>query len=96
MVNAMPFEDFNYGMDMAAVDPASMNDALKAVMQELMTDPMRMTTWMSSLMMSEQAVAMNTMRRMQGEEIAPVSAMEGDKRFADPAWKTNPFLLGTV
>ncbi len=96
MVNAMPFEDFNYGMDMAAVDPASMNDALKDVMQELMTDPMRMTTWMSSLMMSEQAVAMNTMRRMQGEEIAPVSAMQGDKRFADPAWKTNPFLLGTV
>jgi len=33
-----------------------------------------------------------TLRRLQGEDAAPVAAPEaGDKRFADPEWRSNPY-----
>jgi len=63
---------------------------------DVMTDPMRMATIMSGMMISEQAVAMNALRRLQGETPEPVAAANGDKRFSDPAWSSNPFLLTMV
>lgn len=96
MIDSMPLEDFNYGIDVAGVDPASLGDAIKAVIADAMTDPLRMSTWMGTLALSQQSVAMNALRRMQGENPAPSGDLANDKRFSDPAWRTNPFLLGMV
>ena len=95
-IGSVPLEEFSYGMDMSGADPASLNDALKEVTMEIMSDPMRMGPIMTSIMMAEQAVALNAMRRMQGENPPPVAAANGDKRFSDPAWTSNPFLISML
>ncbi len=96
MIGAVPIEEFSYGLDIGGADPAALNDALRAVTMEVMTDPIRMGTIMTAYMMAEQSVAMNTLRRMQGENPPPVIAAENDKRFSDPAWTSNPFLISMV
>jgi polyhydroxyalkanoate synthase len=84
-------------MDLSGSDPAALNDALRAVTLEVMSDPMRLGPLMTSLMMSQQAVAMNAMRRLQGETPEPVAKIAaGDKRFSDPAWTSNPLLMSTL
>ena len=95
-IGSVPLEEFSYGMDMSGADPASLNDALKEVTMEIMSDPMRMGPIMTSIMMAEQTVAMNALRRMQGENPPPVAAANGDKRFSDPAWTSNPFLISML
>ncbi len=90
-------DELAYGIDVTGVDPASLGDALRAVMADAMMDPMRMSTWMTGFMMSEQMVGMNMLRRLSGENPDPVVApAAGDKRFADPAWSANPMLAGIV
>ncbi|MDP9024000.1 MAG: alpha/beta fold hydrolase [Candidatus Eremiobacteraeota bacterium] len=93
----MPIEEFSYGLDMSGGDPAALNDALRAVTLDVMSDPLRMGMLVNSLMLSQQGVAMNTLRRMQGDNPAPIaSAGAGDKRFSDPAWTSNPFLMSML
>lgn len=97
MVGTVPIEEFSYGLDMSGADPAALNEALRAVTMEAMSDPLRMSTWMSGLMLSEQAIALNTLRRMQGENPPPAAAAPaGDRRFSDPAWTSNPFLMSML
>jgi polyhydroxyalkanoate synthase len=96
MIGSVPIEEFSYGLDISGADPAALNDALRAVTVDVMADPMRMATIMSGMMLAEQAVAMNALRRLQGETPEPVAAANGDKRFSDPAWSSNPFLLSMV
>ncbi|HEV7180415.1 MAG TPA: hypothetical protein VGN11_11110, partial [Candidatus Baltobacteraceae bacterium] len=97
MIGSVPIEEFSYGLDMSGADPAALNDALRAVTMDVMTDPMRMGLLVNSLMLSQQGVAMNTLRRMQGETPPPVvTVAAGDKRFSDPAWMSNPFLLSML
>jgi polyhydroxyalkanoate synthase len=96
MIGSVPLEEFSYGLDISGADPAALNDALKEVAQEVMMDPLRMGTIVSAFMMAEQGVALNTMRRMQGETPVPTIAANGDKRFSDPAWTSNPFLISMV
>src|SRR5215469_17839610 len=95
-IGSVPLEEFSYGMDMSGADPASLNDALKEVTMEVMSDPMRMGPIMTSIMMAEQQIAMNSLRRMQGENPPPVAGANGDKRFSDPAWTSNPFLISLL
>ncbi len=96
MIGSVPLEEFSYGLDMSGADPAALNDALRAVTMDVMTDPLRMGTIMSGWMLAQQSVAMNALRRMQGENPSPVLAANGDRRFADPAWQSNPFLLSML
>lgn len=96
MIGSVPLEEFSYGLDMSGADPASLNDALREVTMEVMGDPMRMGPIMTSIMMAEQAIALNTLRRMQGENPPPVAGANGDKRFSDPAWTSNPFLISLL
>ncbi len=96
MIGSVPIEEFSYGLDISGADPAALNDALREVTADVMTDPMRMGTIMSGMMLAEQAVAMNALRRLQGDTPEPVAAANGDKRFSDPAWTSNPFLLSMV
>ncbi len=89
-------DDFSYAIDVTGLDPASLGDALKAVVTDAMADPMRMGMWLSSFAMAEQNVGMNMLRRMTGQ--APVGAPEGngDKRFGEAEWSENPLLAGIV
>ena len=96
MIDPIVPEEFSYGIDMAGVDPASLNDALNAVMTDAMRDPMRIGTWMTSLMLAEQNVGMNMLRRLGGMEPLAGGAATGDKRFSDPEWSENPLLAGMV
>lgn len=94
MIGSIPLEDFSYGLDMSGADPASLNDALRAVTLEVMGDPLRIGPIVSGMMLAEQQVAMNSMLRMQGGTPAPAAlSAKGDKRFSDPAWTSNPFLV---
>jgi polyhydroxyalkanoate synthase len=96
MIGAMTPDDFSYGIDVTGLDPASLNDALRAVMADAMADPMRMSTWLSGFAIAEQNVGLNMMRRMSGQEpLAPLGS-DSDKRFAEPEWTNNPILAGIV
>jgi hypothetical protein len=66
MIGSEPLEDFPYGMDLSGTDPGALNDALRAVTMDAMSDPLRVGTMMSSFMLAEQGVALNMLRRMQG------------------------------
>ncbi len=88
-------EELRYGIDVTGLDPASLGDALRAAISDVMMDPLRMSTWMTGLALAEQNVALNMLRRLGGEA-APADNRTGDKRFADPEWRTNPILAGFV
>ncbi len=95
----MTADDLSYGIDVTGLDPASLNDALKAVMADAMADPMRMSTWLSGFALAEQNVGLNMMRRLGGQEpVASAGQRDAapDKRFSDPEWSANPMLAGIV
>ena len=93
----IPPEEFDYGLGLTAVDPASLSEAVRAVVADAMANPTFMTTWLGMLAIAEQTVGLNMLRRLNGENPDPVMPLGGDdKRFADPAWKSNPFLNGAV
>jgi polyhydroxyalkanoate synthase len=88
-----PLEEFAYGLDVTGVDPASLGEALRAAVNDVMTDPTRLSLWMGTLAMSEQAASMNALRRFAGETAQPSATPDpGDRRFADDAWRSNPML----
>src|SRR5580704_1685133 len=95
-------EELRYGIDVTGLDPASLSDALRAVITDVMMDPLRMSTWLTGLALAEQNVAMNMLRRLGGQ--GPFDSAQGDKnqgdasdkRFAEPEWRNNPILAGLV
>lgn len=97
MIDSVPLEELTYGFDLAGVDPASLMESLRAVTADLMTDPARLTTWLTGLTVAQQTVGLNALRRLAGENPEPVAApAPDDKRFADEGWKTNPMLHAVV
>ncbi len=91
----IPPEDLRYGLDMAGLDPVGLGDALTAVFTEAASDPMRMMLWSSQVAIAQQTAGLNLMRRLtSGLGAADPSPAAADKRFSDPGWKQNPFLLG--
>jgi polyhydroxyalkanoate synthase len=96
VIGSIAPEELNYGIDITGMDPASLTDALRAVMADAMSDPLRLSTWMSTFMLAEQAVGVNMLRRMSGQEPFPTVEVNGDKRFADQEWTNNPMLASVV
>jgi polyhydroxyalkanoate synthase subunit PhaC len=97
MTNDIAPEEFSYGIDVTGLDPASLTDALRAVIADAIADPMRMSTWLSGFALAEQNVGLNMMRRLSGQEpLAPLGSNAADKRFTDPEWATNPMLAGIL
>ena len=82
MIGSVPLEEFSYGLDLSGADPASLNDALRAVTLDVMSDPIRMSTIVSGLMLAQQGVAMNALRRMQGDNPPPAVDVAGDDPLA--------------
>ncbi|GAC1588424.1 MAG: class I poly(R)-hydroxyalkanoic acid synthase [Candidatus Velthaea sp.] len=90
-------EEFGYGLDVAGLDMASLNDALRAVITDALTDPVRMMTWSTQVALADQAAGMNMLRRLMSESVdAAVTPAAGDKRFIDAAWQKNPMLAGML
>jgi polyhydroxyalkanoate synthase len=88
-------EELSYGIDVTGLDPASLTDALRAVVMDAMADPLRMSTWLSGFALAEQNVGLNMLRRFSGQ--APETSAAGvDKRFAEPEWSSNPVLATLV
>jgi len=97
VIGAVPLEELSYGFDLAGVDPGSLMDSLRAVTADLITDPARLTIWLTGLTVSQQTVGLNALRRLAGEHPEPVvSPAPDDKRFADQQWKSNPMLHAIV
>jgi len=90
-------EEFAYGLDVAGLDMASLGEALRAVVADAMTDPARMTTWAADVVLADQTIGMNLLRRFMQEPVSPVATpASGDKRFIDVAWANNPLLAGML
>jgi polyhydroxyalkanoate synthase len=89
----MPAEDLRYGLDVTGLDPVGLGDALRAVMEEITTDPVRMMQWSMQLALAQQTAGATFLRFFSGEGDP---ATKGDKRFADPGWSRNPFLQTIV
>ena len=91
----MPLEELSYGMDVAGLDPAALGDAVRAVVADVMSDPLRLTTWMTKVSLNEQTLGLNMLKRLGGEKPDPIAVpASGDRRFADAAWQENPMLAG--
>ena len=90
-------DDLGYGIEMTGVDPASIGDALRDVMNDALSDPMRLSAWLSGFALAEQNVGLNMLRRFSGQEpIVTVAHDPGDKRFSEPEWRANPMFAGVV
>ncbi|HEY3675117.1 MAG TPA: alpha/beta fold hydrolase [Candidatus Tumulicola sp.] len=90
-------DDLSYGIEMTGVDPASLGDALRDVMADIMSDPLRLSTWLSGFALAEQNVGLNMLRRFSGQEpVTSIAQDPSDKRFSDAEWKSNPVLAGVV
>jgi polyhydroxyalkanoate synthase len=75
-----------------ANESANATEALLALSQTLMNDPVRLAEAQTKLYLSWATVWNNTMRRMMGEEVTPVvQPAPGDNRFKDPEWSANPY-----
>jgi polyhydroxyalkanoate synthase len=94
MDNIAP-EELKYGIDITGLDPASLSDAVRAVVADVMMDPIRMSTWLTGFVLAEQNVGLNMLRRLGGES-PNGSPFPGDKRFAEPEWRENPMLAGLL
>ncbi len=88
-------EELKYGIDITGLDPASLSDAVRAVVADVMLDPIRMSTWLTGFVLAEQNVGLNMLRRLGGEN-PDGSPFPGDKRFADSQWRENPMLAGVL
>lgn len=98
-VNETPIaaEEFAYGLDVAGLDMASLGESLRAVVADAMSDPARMTTWTAEVMLADQTIGLNFLRRFMQEPVEPViKPSSGDKRFNDAAWTHNPMLAGML
>jgi polyhydroxyalkanoate synthase subunit PhaC len=90
-------DDLGYGIEMTGVDPASMGDALRDVMNDALSDPMRLSAWLSGFALAEQNVGLNMLRRFSGQEpIVTIAHDPSDKRFSEAEWRANPMLAGVV
>ena len=93
----MPPEELSYGIDVTGLDPASLTDALRAVIADVMMDPMRMSTWLTGFALAEQNVGLNMLRRLSGQDRrAGRPASPATSALPKPEWSSNPMLAGLV
>ncbi|HXW77391.1 MAG TPA: alpha/beta fold hydrolase [Candidatus Eremiobacteraceae bacterium] len=91
----LPPEELQYGLDVAGIDPAALGEAVRAVVADVMADPLRMSAWMSKVALNEQTLGVNMLRRFAGETPDAVARpAASDRRFADAGWQQNPILAG--
>jgi poly[(R)-3-hydroxyalkanoate] polymerase subunit PhaC len=86
-------EDNPYGLRLAALDPAALVESFAAVGLELARRPQVLAKEATRLALDEGEVVLDAARAALGEDGERLGAREAeDQRFADRAWKDNPFL----
>ncbi len=84
--------DFSYGLNAGAVDPVGIWRAVGEVGAEVMTRPDVMARSWLDLGARQSAAGLTMMSRFLGAPVPEQSAANGDRRFADRAWRDNPYL----
>ena len=88
-------EDLTYGLDVAGLDPASLAGALGTAGAQIARRPDTVARATAGLALEQAEVALGVVRRLLSVNGEPQTAQEpGDRRFADRAWRDNPFLDG--
>ena len=84
--------DSKIGPWTAASEMTEASRSMTDVFRQWAGEPTRMAEAQGNLMRSYMELWNNQLRRMLGEDVAPVAAPEpGDNRFKDPEWSSNPF-----
>jgi polyhydroxyalkanoate synthase len=90
-------EDVTYGLGLAGVDPAALTSALAEAALSIASQPAVAAKSLGELALEESAVGIDVARAFLGANGQPrVEPEPGDRRFADRAWKDNPFLRGAA
>ena len=63
----IPAEELTYGLNAAGVDPAGLGDAVKAVVTEAMSDPLRMSLLTSQTLLAQQTAGLHLLQRLSDE-----------------------------
>ena len=75
-----------------ASEMAIATETMTKLAEKWLSDPVKLATAQSELYASYASIWTNTVKRMMGEQVAPVAAPEpGDTRFKDPEWNSNPY-----
>jgi polyhydroxyalkanoate synthase len=86
-------EDLSYGLDVAGLDPASLGQALGSAGVHVARKPDLCLRTGAHLAWEQTQVAFGAARRVVTANGDPQAAPEpGDRRFADRAWRDNPWL----
>jgi poly[(R)-3-hydroxyalkanoate] polymerase subunit PhaC len=86
-------EDLTYGLGLAGVDPAGLTSALAEAAVSIASKPAVAAKLLGELALEESAVGLDVARALLGADGEPrIEPERGDRRFADRAWKENPFL----
>jgi polyhydroxyalkanoate synthase subunit PhaC len=90
-------EDVTYALGLAGVDPAALTSALAEAALSIASQPAVAAKSLGELALEESAVGIDVARAFLGANGQPrVEPEPGDRRFADRAWKDNPFLRGAA
>jgi polyhydroxyalkanoate synthase len=90
-------EDLAYGLDLAGLDPASLGKSLAAAGFHAARKPEVVARTAAGLVLDQAEVALGVARRLASADGEPQARPEpGDRRFADRAWRDNPFLDGLL
>ncbi len=84
--------DSKMGPYSAATEITEATNTLSDLGRQWLADPARFAEAQGTLLRSYAELWNNTVRRMFGEEVAPVAEPEpSDSRFKDPEWSANPY-----
>ena len=86
--------DLQYGLDLAAVDPASLNGALAQAAVRFVAKPGAASRAVGELALEQGSIGLGVLRRLLGAESKDLTRLDGDPRFTDRAWRENPVLSG--
>jgi polyhydroxyalkanoate synthase len=92
----MDASELRYGLGLAAVDPASLAEALAEAAVAAARRPKRMLADLAGLALAQTGVAFDVGRTLLGAHDEPIAPAKGDRRFADRAWTENALLRGTM
>jgi polyhydroxyalkanoate synthase len=82
-----------YGARMAGATASSFGEALRKLALDMAAHPATAVRTTADLALRQGTVAVHTASRLMGADPTPVVATPpGDRRFADRAWRDNPFL----
>src|SRR5918995_1476027 len=90
-------EDVTYGLGLAGVDPGALASALAEAALNIASQPGSAARSLGELVLEEGAVGLDVARGLLGVDgESRVKPDPGDRRFADRAWRENPFLRGAA